>query len=163
MALLSVADALARVLDGLGPLESERVAIEDARGRVLAEDLSARVTQPPFDASAMDGYAVRAADVASLPATLRLIGVAAAGAGFPGRVSGGEAVRIFTGAPVPEGADTVVIQENTEEANGVVAIKDAAPGRHVRRLGRPQEMAARGAVGGVWGQETGPRIMVLQA
>jgi molybdopterin molybdotransferase len=124
------------VLDGLAPLETERMAIEDARGRVLAEDLAARVTQPPFDASAMDGYAVRAADVASLPATLRLIGVAAAGAGFRGRVGEGEAVRIFTGAPVPEGADTVVIQENTEEANGVITIKEAAPRRHIRPRGQ---------------------------
>ena len=71
MTLLSVTDALARVLDGLAPLEAERVAIEEGLGRVLAEDLAARVTQPPFDASAMDGYAVRAADVASLPARLR--------------------------------------------------------------------------------------------
>ena len=73
---------------------------------MLAEDLAARLTQPPFDASAMDGYAVRAADVASLPATLKLIGASLAGAGFAGRVGRGEAVRIFTGAPVPRGADT---------------------------------------------------------
>jgi molybdopterin molybdotransferase len=136
MALLSVEEALARVLTGLTPLEAERVAIEDAQGRVLAEDLPARVTQPPFDASAMDGYAVRAADVASLPAKLRLLGVAAAGAGYKGRVGVGEAVRIFTGAPVPDGADTVVIQENTEEAAGVVTIKDGAPYRHIRPRGQ---------------------------
>jgi molybdopterin molybdotransferase len=160
MALLSVADALARVLDGLGPLESERVAIEDARGRVLAEDLSARVTQPHFDASAMDGYAVRAANVALLPARLRVIGVASAGSGFRQRVGDGEAVRIFTGAPVPEGADTVVIQENTEEANGVVAIKDAAPGRHIRPRGqdfREGEVLLRA------GTRLGARELILAA
>ena len=67
MALLSVAEALARVTQGLAPLEAERVALDQAKGRVLAEDLAARLTQPPFDASAMDVYAVRAADVAALP------------------------------------------------------------------------------------------------
>ncbi len=136
MGLLSVDEALTRVLDGLTPLAAERVAIEDARGRVLADDLAARVTQPPFDASAMDGYAVRAADVASLPAKLRVIGVAAAGSGFKDRVGRGEAVRIFTGAPVPDGADTVVIQEDTTEAGGLVIIKEAAPHRHIRPRGQ---------------------------
>ena len=110
MALLSVAEALARVTQGLEPLESERVKLEQARGRVLAEDIAAHLTQPPFDASAMDGYAVRAADVATLPATLRLIGEALAGRGFDGEVGQGEAVRIFTGAPVPKGADTAQAQ-----------------------------------------------------
>jgi molybdopterin molybdotransferase len=160
MALLSVDEALARVLDGLAPLEAERVAIEDARARVLAEDLAARVTQPPFDASAMDGYAVRAADVSSLPARLRLIGVAAAGAGYRGRVGVGEAVRIFTGAPVPEGADTVVIQENTEEANGVVTIKEGAPRRHIRPRGQDFR---EGEVLLVAGTRLGPRELILAA
>ena len=136
MALLSVAEALARVTRGLTPLDAERVALDQASGRVLAENLAARLTQPPFDASAMDGYAVRAADVASLPATLKLIGASLAGAGFAGRVGRGEAVRIFTGAPVPRGADTIVIQENADEAAGVVTVKDAAPGRHIRPRGQ---------------------------
>ena len=135
MALLSVAEALARVTSGLTPLEAERAALGDASGRVLAEDLAARLTQPPFDASAMDGYAVRAADVASLPATLKLIGASLAGAGFAGRVGRGEAVRIFTGAPVPRGADTVVIQENTDEAGGMVSGE--------RRSARPAYPPAR--------------------
>src|SRR5215470_12327701 len=100
MALLSVADALDRVTRGLLPLESESVAILSADGRVLTEDVKARLTQPPFAASAMDGYAVRSADVAALPVTLRVTGRSAAGAGFTGRVGPGEAVRIFTGAPV---------------------------------------------------------------
>ena len=121
MALLSVAEALARVTQGLEPLEVERVALEQARAAACSPRMSRHdLTQPPFDASAMDGYAVRAADVTALPATLRLIGEALCGARLPTARSGpGEAVRIFTGAPVPKGADTVVIQENTEEAPGV--------------------------------------------
>jgi molybdopterin molybdotransferase len=121
MALLTVEDALARVLDGVEATEPEHVAVEHAQGRVLAASLQALLTQPPFPASAMDGYAVRAADVASLPATLTVIGVAAAGHPFAGRVSAGQAVRIFTGAPVPEGADAIVIQENAAR-DGVTLI-----------------------------------------
>jgi molybdopterin molybdotransferase len=136
MGLLSVDEALARVLDGLVPLETDRVPIENAYGRVLAENLAARLTQPPFDASAMDGYAVRAADVASLPAKLQVVGVAAAGAGFKDRISEGQALRIFTGAPVPNGADTVVLQEDSEESGGVVTIREAAPHRHIRPRGQ---------------------------
>ena len=136
MALLSVPDALARVLEGLTPLEAEDVALDDAQGRVLAVDLAALVTQPPFDASAMDGYAVRGEDVATLPATLRLIGEAAAGAGFGGKVGRGEAVRIFTGAPVPKGADTIVIQEDVEADGAAIAVRAAEPYRHIRTRGQ---------------------------
>src|SRR6478672_1550604 len=136
MALLSVTEALARVTQGLEPLDAERAKLNQARGRVLAEDLTSGLTQPPFDASAMDGYAVRAEDVAVLPATLRLIGEALAGRGFAGEVGQGEAVRIFTGAPVPKGADTIVIQENTEIAPSMVTVKEAAPGRHIRPRGQ---------------------------
>src|SRR5690606_35308563 len=103
--LLSVEEALARVLADAKPLGTERIAIDVAHDRILAEPLAARLTQPPFDASAMDGYAVRAEDVAQLPAKLRLIGESAAGHPFDGRLGQGEAVRIFTGAPVPNGAD----------------------------------------------------------
>ncbi|MEX2165984.1 MAG: gephyrin-like molybdotransferase Glp [Methyloceanibacter sp.] len=136
MALLSVAEALARVTEGLEPLEAERVPLDQACGRVLAKDLTARLTQPPFDASAMDGYAVRARDVAKLPATLKLVGESAAGAGFKGRVGAGEAVHIFTGAPVPMGADTIAIQEDAVLRGDVVTIKDATPGRHIRPRGQ---------------------------
>jgi molybdopterin molybdotransferase len=136
MALLSVAEALARVTHALQPLETERVPLESASGRVLAEDLAARVTQPPFDASAMDGYAVRAKDVAVLPATLRLIGVSAAGTGFDGEVGEGETVRIFTGAPVPQGADTIVIQEDAEQSHGVVTAKKVELHAHIRPRGQ---------------------------
>ncbi|MGH6866546.1 MAG: molybdopterin molybdotransferase MoeA, partial [Methyloceanibacter sp.] len=136
MALLTVSEAVDRVLRGLEPVEGERVPLAEALGRVLSEDLAARLTQPSFDASAMDGYAVRAADIATLPATLKLIGVSSAGAGFEGVVRLGDAVRIFTGAPVPVGADTVVIQEDTEEAGDRVLVKDGAPGRHIRPRGQ---------------------------
>ena len=160
MALLSVAEALARVTQGLEPLEPERVKLEQARGRVLAEDIAAHLTQPPFDAAAMDGYAVRAADVAVLPATLRLIGAALAGRGFDGEVKQGEGVRIFTGAPVPKGADTVVIQENTEVAPGVVTVKDAAPRRHIRPRGQD---FTKGEVLLRAGTRLGPRELMLAA
>ena len=160
MALLSVAEALARVTQGLEPLDAERVKLEDARGRVLAEDVAARLTQPPFDASAMDGYAVRAEDVATLPATLRLVGESLAGSGYEGEVKQGEAVRIFTGAPVPKGADTVVIQENTEASPGVVIVKEAAPGRHIRPLGQD---FTEGEVLLRSGTRLGPRELMLAA
>jgi molybdopterin molybdotransferase len=160
MALLSVAEALARVTQGLEPLEPERVKLEQARGRVLAEDIAAHLTQPPFDAAAMDGYAVRAADVAVLPATLRLIGDALAGRGFDGEVKQGEGVRIFTGAPVPKGADTVVIQENTEVAPSVVTVKDAAPRRHIRPRGQD---FTKGEVLLRAGTRLGPRELMLAA
>jgi molybdopterin molybdotransferase len=99
----------------------ETVPIAAAHGRVLATPLAAQHTQPPFNASAMDGYAVRAADVATLPARLEVIGESAAGRGFHGRIGEGQAVRIFTGAPVPDGADAIVIQENTTR-DGTVAV-----------------------------------------
>lgn len=160
MALLSVAEALARVTNGLDPLEAERVPLADALGRVLGEDLVARLTQPPFDASAMDGYAVRAADVAALPARLTLIGEAAAGSGFGGNVGAGEAVRIFTGAPVPKGADTIVIQENTVVADGIVTVTEAAPGRHIRPRGQD---FAEGDLLLHRGTRLGPRELMLAA
>ena len=160
MALLSVAEALERVTRGLAPLETERVALDRASGRVLAEDLAALLTQPPFDASAMDGYAVRTEDVAALPATLKLVGQAAAGAGFRGRVGPGQAVRIFTGAPVPAGADTIVIQEHAEEASGVVTVKEAADGPHIRPRGQD---FTEGEVLLTAGTRLGPRELMLAA
>ncbi len=135
--LLPVADALVRVLQSApGILGVERVPLAECAGRTLAEDLAATRTQPPFAASAMDGYAARAADIADAPATLRVIGVSAAGHGFAGVVGPGEAARIFTGAPVPEGADTVIIQEDTEASDGVVKCLRSEPvGRNIRRAG----------------------------
>jgi molybdopterin molybdotransferase len=160
MALLSVSEALERVTRGLTPLDTERVTLDRGRSRVLAEDLAARLTQPPFDASAMDGYAVRAQDVATLPVKLKLIGQAAAGAGFEGRVGRGEAVRIFTGAPVPDGADAVVIQEHAEEASGLVVVKEAAESRYIRPRGQD---FAEGEVLLMAGTRLGPRELMLAA
>ncbi len=137
MSLLPVAEALDRILAAIaGPVEAEEVPITRAAGRTLAADLRATRTQPPFPASAMDGYAVRAADVATVPAGLRLIGTSAAGHGFAGPLGPGEAVRIFTGAPVPEGADAILIQENAEaEGETVTAREPVAAGRFLRRAG----------------------------
>ena len=134
MALLSVADALARVLDGVAPLPPETVPIGEASGRVLAQDLAALRSQPPAAVSAMDGYAVRAADVAGGRAELTLIGEVAAGRPFAGHVGSGQAARIFTGGVVPPGADAVIVQEQTERRGDVVVIAGSAqPGKHIRR------------------------------
>ena len=135
--LLPVPEALLRVLASAPePLPPETVPLAQARGRTLAHDLAALRTQPPFNASAMDGYALRAADLATIPATLKLIGASAAGHGFAGAVGPGEAVRIFTGAPVPEGADTVIIQENTTADDASVTILQTEPlGRNIRVAG----------------------------
>lgn len=133
--MISVDEALSRALKGLKPLEVETVPTVSASGRVLAETLTAQLTQPPFDASAMDGYAVRRDDVAALPRTLEVIGESAAGSRFEGAVGPGQAVRIFTGAPVPEGADTIVIQEDTEAHDGEVTV-NAVAGSYIRPRGQ---------------------------
>lgn len=136
MALIPVEEARARILKNVKPLPAEAVKIERALGRVLAKPLKAVRNQPPFDASAMDGYAVIAADVANPPATLRLIGLSAAGHGFKGRLKRGDCVRIFTGAPVPKGADAVVIQENTEaRGKEVTVLQPVKPEQNVRFAG----------------------------
>jgi molybdopterin molybdotransferase len=142
MSLLSVDAALECILEGVAPTPVEHAAIEAAYGRTLAEPLPALLTQPPFDASAMDGYAVRGADVARLPATLTVIGTAAAGHPFAGGVGEGQAVRIFTGAPLPAGADAVVIQENTlrepTQSSGAarVIVREGVPDQgNVRPMG----------------------------
>ncbi len=136
MALISVAEALARVIEGVDALPAEHVPLSEAEGRVLAEDLAARRTQPPQDVSAMDGYAVRAADVATAPATLTLVGEVAAGRPLAGRIEPGEAARIFTGGVLPAGSDTVVIQENTSREGDAIVVEHPAPrGRNVRVAG----------------------------
>ncbi|MDP6884848.1 MAG: molybdopterin molybdotransferase MoeA, partial [Rhodospirillales bacterium] len=134
--MISVAQALELLTAAFSPLPSERVGLADALGRVLADDVASRITQPPSDVSAMDGYAVRASDVAAVPVTLRRIGESAAGQAFDGVLGAGHAVRIFTGAPVPEGADAIVIQENTEaEGDDVLVRQGAAPGKFIRPAG----------------------------
>ena len=133
MALLSVTDALERVLAHAAPLPAEEAPLAEADGRVLAYALKARRTQPPDDVSAMDGYAVRADDVANVPARLKIIGEVAAGRPFARAVGRGEAARIFTGGVVPDGADTVVIQEFTKrESDWVEVQRPTTKGRHIR-------------------------------
>jgi molybdopterin molybdotransferase len=142
--LLPFAAALERLLAGVEALPAEAVAIDQCAGRVLAEPLFARLTQPPFDAAAMDGYAIRWAD---LHQPWRVVGESAAGHGWAGTLAAGEAVRIFTGAPLPAGADTIVVQEDVLRDGGVDSAwarlaGDGPPrqGAHIRRAG--QDFAA---------------------
>jgi molybdopterin molybdotransferase len=136
MPLLSVDEAKERILKGVRPLGTEIVPLDLAFGRVLARDLKATRDQPPFEASAMDGYAVRLGDVVAIPTVLTMIGMAAAGHAYAGRMRPGQAVRIFTGAPLPKDADTVVIQENTRaEGEKVTILEGARKGQNVRRRG----------------------------
>ena len=134
--LMPVADARARILEAVTPMVPERVTIAKALGRVLAGNVIAQRTQPPSDLSAMDGYAVRAADVTSVPARLRVVGEAPAGGAYGKGLNEGEAVRIFTGAPLPQGADSIVIQEDTERYGDIVIARaPAKEGAHIRRAG----------------------------
>ncbi len=136
MALMPVADALAAILAGAEPLAEEMIALDEAFHRVLARDVAALRTQPPQAMSAMDGYAVRAADAAKILARLKVIGEVAAGRPFGQPIGPGEAVRIFTGGVVPDGADAVVIQEDTVADGGSITLTEAAmTGRHIRPAG----------------------------
>ncbi|UFZ05989.1 molybdopterin molybdotransferase MoeA [Bradyrhizobium ontarionense] len=136
MALMPVSDALAAVLAGAAPLPEELVALDEAHHRVLARDLAALRTQPPEAMSAMDGYAVRTADADRVKARLKVIGEVAAGRPFDRALGPGEAARIFTGGVVPDGADAVVIQEDTVADGDHVVITEAAiKGRHIRPAG----------------------------
>ena len=136
MALMPVADALAAILAGAAPLSEEMVALDDAHHRVLARDIAALRTQPPQAMSAMDGYAVRAADASSVAARLKVIGEVAAGRPFDKSIAAGESVRIFTGGVIPHGADAVIIQEDTVADGNSISITEAAiAGRHVRPAG----------------------------
>ena len=133
--MISVAEALERLFALVAPLEPETVPLRFAAGRVLAEDATALRDQPPFPASAMDGYAVRG-DAVAPGARFTVIGEAPAGRRFAGRVGPGEAVRIFTGAPMPEGTDRVVIQEDVTRAGEVATVTGTpGPGPHVRPAG----------------------------
>jgi molybdopterin molybdotransferase len=134
--MLSVADALARVLADAKALRAADTSLMDAHGRVLARDVMALRTQPPDSMSAMDGYAVRAADVADVPTHLKVIGEVAAGRPFEKVVGPREAARIFTGGVVPAGADTIVIQEHTTRSGDDVTVtRAAAAGRNIRVQG----------------------------
>ncbi|MBU1377002.1 MAG: molybdopterin molybdotransferase MoeA [Alphaproteobacteria bacterium] len=132
MKLLTVEDARARMLAEISALPAEAVAIQDSIGRVLAEDVTAVRDQPPFAASAMDGWAVRAADA---PGVLRIVGESAAGHGYEGAVGAGEAVRIFTGAAIPAGCDAIVIQEDATRDGEAVTVPAVAAGHYVRPAG----------------------------
>src|SRR5260221_2709060 len=122
-----------------GPFDkppAETVSVADAAGRVLAEPPKARLTQPPADLSAMDGYAVRTEDVPAAPSTLTLVGQAPAGGSYDHALKPGETVRIFTGGPLPMGADAIVIQEDTKTDGDKITILEAPrPGRHIRQAG----------------------------
>jgi len=135
--MISADDALDRILAALVPLPSEVIGFADGDNRVLAQDVTARLTQPPSDVSAMDGYAVRAVDVETVPVELEVIGTSKAGGTFDGVVGPGRAARIFTGATVPQGADTIIIQEDTERGgeNQIRVLERADPGRHIRLKG----------------------------
>jgi len=136
MALMPVSDALSAVLAGAEPRAEELVALDEAYHRILARDVAALRTQPPEAMSAMDGYAVRTADADHVKARLRVIGEVAAGRPFDRALQRGEAARIFTGGVIPEGADAVVIQEDTiAEGDHVVITEAAVKGRHIRPAG----------------------------
>jgi molybdopterin molybdotransferase len=136
LALMPVTEALSAVLADAEPLPEEMIALDAAHHRVLARDVAARRTQPPQAMSAMDGYAVRAADASNVAARLKVIGEVAAGRPFDKTVGAGEAVRIFTGGVIPEGADAVIIQEDTVAEGGGITITEAAiAGRHIRPAG----------------------------
>ena len=136
MALMPVTEALSAVLAGAEPLPEEMVALDAAHHRVLARDVAALRTQPPQAMSAMDGYAVRSADASSVAARLKVIGEVAAGRPFQETVGKGEAVRIFTGGVIPEGADAIIIQEDTVvEGVGITITEAAIAGRHLRPAG----------------------------
>src|SRR5215470_16146757 len=133
---MPVTDALGAILEGAQPLGEEIVPLDAAWHRTLARDVAAKRTQPPQAMSAMDGYAVRAADAADLKARLKVIGEVAAGRPFGRKVGAGEAARIFTGGVIPDGADAVVIQEDTvADGNCITITEAAAVGRHIRPAG----------------------------
>ncbi len=134
--MISVAEARARILAGLEPTAPEIIPLIDGAGRVSAAPVIARHSNPPADVSAMDGYAVRSGS-AGVGARLTVIGAAPAGHPFAGSVDAGQAVRLFTGSVVPEGADSILIQENATVSDGeVIVTEPSAPGRHIRWMGQ---------------------------
>ena len=159
--MITVDQALGVVLDHIRPLPAEVVPLGEARGRVLAEDIRADIDLPPFDRARMDGYAVRAADVGTAPVELRLIGEVAAGIAFQGRVGPGEAVKIFTGAPIPDGADAVQKVEVTRaKGNAVEILEPVTQGQFITP--RASEVAAGQMVSEARG-EIGPAEMSVLA
>jgi len=134
--MIDLDEALERVLALIDEPEVEHVAIENAVNRVLAARVVAHLSQPPFNASAMDGYAMRGADVVA-GGTLQMVGESQAGAGYDAPVEQGQCIRIYTGAPLPSGADTVIMQEKTKAKGKTITFEDApTPGQNVRALGQ---------------------------
>jgi len=148
--MLPVAEAQQRILDVFTPLVGEVIGLDRAVGRVLAEPVVARLSQPPAAVSAMDGYAVRAADLAKMPASLRIVGTIAAGIAPAMNLKAGEAARIFTGAVLPDGSDTVVIQENCDRDGDTVTVREGTTtlGQHVRTAGNDFRTGAIGLEAG---------------
>lgn len=136
MSLMPVEEAQKRLLASIPTPGTQDVVLAEAHGRILAEDLAAHRDQPPFAASAMDGYAVRSANIKDLPTKLQVVGEVPAGTLFPDSLHNWEAVRIFTGAPVPEGANAILIQENTERDGAfVMALEAVTEGQYIRPAG----------------------------
>ncbi|MDE2363870.1 MAG: molybdopterin molybdotransferase MoeA [Hyphomicrobiales bacterium] len=160
--LLPVADALARILDAAKPIaEVDTVPLAEAFGRTLARALTATRTQPPFDVSAMDGYGLRAADLSSRDDRVKLVGESAAGKGFAGAVKAGECVRIFTGAPVPRGVDTILIQEDAiVEGDLIGATEKPTQGKNIREAGLDFRAGEAGLMAGA---RLGPAELALAA
>jgi molybdopterin molybdotransferase len=167
--MLELEEAVARILAAVPPSVGERVALPDAHGRILAERISAPIDLPPFDNSSMDGYAVRAADVAEakpdVPVCLRIVGRVAAGETFAGGLTEGACVRLFTGSPLPRGADAIVMQEETrlepERSNEVLILDSVKAWENVRFRG---EDVKRGALLIEAGEAlTGARLSLLAA
>ncbi len=159
--MIPVEEAKAKILAAVKTTAAETISVWDGLGRTLAADVAATINQPRIDVSAMDGYGVRAEDVASVPATLNVIGESPAGGAFDGNVGKGEAVRIFTGAPVPAGADTIIIQEVcTRDADSVTINETTTKGRFVRKAGMD---FATGDVLLTAGKTLGPRELALAA
>lgn len=158
--MISVREARARICAAFKPLAAEQVAVAAALGRVLAEPVKALRTQPPVAVSAMDGWAVRKSDLTPLPARLTEVGRAVAGKSFPGNVGTGQAVRIFTGATLPEGADWVVVQENATAEGKAITVKDTGQRSNVREAGLDFKT---GDLGLSAGRRLGPRDLTLAA
>ena len=167
--MLELEDALGRILAALPAPVSEHIRLPDAAGRVLTENISSPIDLPPFDNSAMDGYAVRAADVTTArpdaAISLRLAGRIPAGENFSGELAPGECVRLFTGSPLPRGADAVVMQEDTRVEPGqtgeILICDGVRPGESVRRQGEDVRQGAELATAG--DELTAARISLLAA
>jgi molybdopterin molybdotransferase len=149
--MLELEQAVTRILDRIPAPVPEPAILAEAGGRILAQDAASPIDLPPFDNSAMDGYAVRAEDVASVvpdaPVRLRITGRLAAGETFSGRVRPGEALRLFTGSPVPDGADAVVMQEDTrvdtKYPGEIVVLRTVPPGENIRPRGEDVKAGAQ--------------------